>query len=200
MLPMNMCKLPNLNLIRRRFFSGAAMFLAALASSPLVSACVVTDSIEDSYFGEEIGNFPPKIVEDSATPSNVKALILTDCVLDLSVGLVEDMDLEDRLEARWFVDGIMVAWSKLPLAEGEKFRAGPSFTYEAALYGEGVHTVLLIVSDGFAEGRDLKAAAEGKAKDSILWSLDSSRVSCGALASDGGEDEPREQDDGDAQP
>ncbi len=151
----------------------AALALCALIAN---AACLVTETIEVQEAQPTPANTPPRIHEESASPANGSVIEPTSCALQLSIGVVEEWDASDELTARWFVDDALLASSRLP-PQDDPLREGPRYTFEVARHAPGPHAVLVAISDGFADGADLRAAREGKAVVSYEWALDTSAAS-----------------------
>lgn len=154
----------------------------SLSALLLSASCLVVDSLEAQEEQPLPANTPPRIHEQSAVPQNGSVLIPQGCLLPLAIGTVEEFDVADELTARWFVDDVLLSSSQLP-AQGEPLRAGPTYTFEIARHPLGPHAVLVAISDGFADGADLRAAREGKAVVSYEWAIDTSNATdCTALS------------------
>jgi hypothetical protein len=133
----------------------AAAALAALAACPLPQPLPAVGRTDGSTIA------PPVILPASATPAEAVVVLRPDCpagtVLPFSA-TVEDANLEDTVDARWFVDytpqssGIAFSDSPPPAADGrDTRRALLPFQFELALHAPGGahHTVELVVSNGF---------------------------------------------------
>lgn len=145
----------------------------ALSTLLLCASCLVVDSLDVQEEQPPPANTPPRIHEASAVPQNGSVIVPQGCALQLAIGTVEEADLADELTARWFVDDVLLASSRLP-AQDEPLREGPIYTFEVARHPPGPHAVLVVISDGFADGADLRAAREGKAVVSYEWVVDTS--------------------------
>lgn len=141
----------------------------------LSTSCLVVDSLEEQETTHSPGNMPPRILEETVEPKNGSVIFPESCALLLSIGAVEELDLTDELMARWFVDEKLLSSHRLP-AQDEIVRPGPSYAFEVARHTPGMHVVLVSISDGFADGEDLRAAREGKAVVSYEWAIDTSAI------------------------
>ena len=86
-------------------------------------------------------------------------------------------DIVDELEARWFVDNVAGGISKMA-ASDQAERIGPKFELDLSDPKKGpepgLHVVLMVLSDGFAPGGDLREIAEGRGSVSYEWVVDTS--------------------------
>lgn len=152
---------------------------ALLSACALVTAgaCLVTNSLDpQSDIVTDAGrNGPVRIDESGIFPDNSSLVRPASCALVLKIDGISDPDMNDEVSARWFVDGVMLSWSRLPVREGER-REGTSYTFEVARHPLGPHSVLVAVSDGFEGGSELRAAREGKSVVSCAWAIDTSAL------------------------
>lgn len=104
---------------------------------------------------------PPRIVVGSAVPATAVVAIRADCpsgsVIPFAAN-VEDVDLDDTVEARWFIDyspgasGVAAVELVPSAADGvNPLRSLRAFSFEPAVYGAGgaSHVVEVVVSNGF---------------------------------------------------
>lgn len=165
-----------------------------LGLGSLSSGCLVLegDLFEDRRPGNGV-NFTPRLEETTLMPPNQKTVSLQSCSQNFSVERVEELDLSDTLTARWFVDGVMASWQTLsPLESNPTFWTGATFLFDASRYDRALHTLLLVVSDGFAEGDELMAAAQGKGKSSVVWAVDTTMADCDVHGEEDGKLEEEE--------
>ncbi|MDR0967188.1 MAG: hypothetical protein LBM75_11955 [Myxococcales bacterium] len=149
------------------------LFLSALLTLS-TAACLVTEALEEQEALPPAENWAPRIVEETVAPRNGAVLAPQDCAIHLSIGAIEERDLADELTARWFIDGVLRASQRLPVQSDEVLRPGPNFTFKVASHTPGMHVVLVAISDGFADGEELRSALEGRSVVSYEWSIDTS--------------------------
>lgn len=166
--------------------------LAALAAGAALlssASCLVVDALEAQEVTPPPANTPPRIREESAVPQNGSVIVPPSCALELAIGAVEEFDVADELVARWFVDDVLLSTHRLP-AQDDFLRPGPNYTFEVARHPPGLHAVLVAISDGFADGEDLRAAREGKAVVSYEWAIDTSAAAACTEPPEGAAESP----------
>jgi hypothetical protein len=133
----------------------AAAALLALAACPLPQPLPVVGRTDGTTIA------PPVILPATVAPPDAVVVLRPDCPAGTVVpfsATVEDSNLEDVVDARWFVDytpqssGIAFADSPPAAADGvDTRRALLPFQFEPALYASGGahHVIELVVSNGF---------------------------------------------------
>ncbi len=104
---------------------------------------------------------PPRIVVGTAQPATATVAIRPDCPSGSVIPFgaqVEDLDLDDTVEARWFVDytaessGVAAFETVAAAVDGASpLRPLRTFSFEPAVYGPSgtPHVVEVVVSNGF---------------------------------------------------
>jgi hypothetical protein len=133
----------------------AAAALLVLAACPLPQPLPTVGGTDGTTVA------PPIILPDSATPADAVVLLRPDCPAGAVVSFsaaIEDPNLEDVVEARWFVDyspqspGVAAGEFPPPAGDGQDpRRALQPFLFEPAQYAVGAASriVEVVVSNGF---------------------------------------------------
>jgi hypothetical protein len=136
----------------KRLFAAA---LLALAACPIPQPLPVVQRVDGATVT------PPRILAETATPTSGMVIVGNTCPPESAVRFdvdIEDPDLDDTVEARWFVDYAPTAegsefLSEFPIADpnGEDPRRELSgFTFPLAAGPSGRHHLVeLVVSNGF---------------------------------------------------
>jgi hypothetical protein len=129
---------------------GAALALA-LTACPLPQPVPAIEG--------DVGVTPPRILTETAQPAEGVVRVGTDCPTDAFVpfgGTIDDPDLEDLVEARWFVDYAPsapgVQQNDFPQAaeDGTNTRRTlAEFRFFPARFAPAPHVVEVVVSNGF---------------------------------------------------
>lgn len=105
---------------------------------------------------------PPRILVDTALPAAAVVAVRPDCPRGATIAFsatLEDLDLDDTVEARWFVDYSLQTHAPVdtdfPAAATDgtnPLRVVRPFAFEPAVdaSGAGSHVVELVVSNGFS--------------------------------------------------
>lgn len=130
--------------------------LAALALA--LAACPLPQPLPAVGRNDGATVAPPIVVVDSAQPASGVVVTRADCPPISFSAVIEDADLEDPVEARWFVDYApsnpeFALLEVPPAAENgiDPLRPLSPFHFEPASYAGGGsrHVVELVVSNGF---------------------------------------------------
>lgn len=154
----------------------------------LGTGCLAPQDIDEVEPAGEEQNHAPRIVVDQALVEGMavpRIHVQTSCdSVRFRVGAVEDLDLDDTLTVRFFVDydqgceRCRQVQHELVLPATDETRAlrTTEFAYELRLpLDEGTHLVEAWVSDGFADEADPplnRAVLEGRGVDSVTWVLE----------------------------
>lgn len=166
---------------------GRAAVAAALVGL-LGTGCLAPQDIDEVEPQAEERNHAPRIVVDQALVAGMavpRIHVQNSCPsVAFRVGAIEDLDLDDTLRVRFFVDYDLgceecrQVRDELVLPADEETRAlrTTEFAYELRLpLDEGTHLVEAWVSDGFSpDDADLpvnRAVLEGHGVDSVVWVL-----------------------------
>jgi hypothetical protein len=160
---------------------------AAAAALLLLAGCLAPQDIYEAEPDDEDVNHAPRIVADQALVEGLavsRLHVQTSCDrIVFRVGEVEEFDLEDTLELRFFLDydrgcpGCTEIQEKvvLPPSSSEIRTTGFDYTLRLPL-DEGLHLVEAWVSDGFSSDRTAepvnRAVAEGKGFDKVVWVIE----------------------------
>ena len=153
----------------------------------LLAGCLAPQDIQEAEpDGAEV-NYAPRIVVDQALVEGMAVArihVQTSCDrLRFKGGEVEELDLDDTLEVRFFLDydrgcpGCTEVQERvvLPPSAAEVRTTGFEYTLRLPL-DEGTHLVEAWVSDGFSPDRSAepvnRAVAEGKGVDKVVWVIE----------------------------
>ncbi|HET7753512.1 MAG TPA: hypothetical protein VFK85_06355 [Anaeromyxobacteraceae bacterium] len=142
---------------RRSAFAIWGSLAAALAGCPLPQPVPTVEG--------DVSVTPPRILTETVVPADGVVRVAPDCAPEAFVpfsGTLDDPDLDDAVEVRWFVDyspGMPgVQQNDFPAASPDGTdtrRALPDFRFFPARYAPGPHVVEVVVSNGFYSlGRD----------------------------------------------
>ncbi len=171
-------------LARRLLDGGRVLSRLGLAMMLLAStSCLITDPIEGRTPPPPATNHPPRIPKAAVEPLNWSRIVVpNDCKVTLSVGYVEDDDLNDTLSVRWFVDwdpspgalNTYVGGTIDPSGSVERINTGVT-TYPLTIKSPGVHVVTMVLSDGFSSlPTDSATPQAGRDVTSVSWTIDAS--------------------------
>ena len=154
-------------------------------------------------------NHPPRFQRSSITPLTTKVVEPgpeLNCQIDLKAGVVVDEDVNDELQARWFIDYDPGAETRArpPIFTGgidrnitldvfnfdglikivipttgraERISDSMRFTFHTNRFPKGPHIVTLMVSDGFTPNfQDPQEVAAGYGADFVEWFIDTTKA------------------------
>lgn len=156
------------------------MRIHALALLLLLGGCLIDQPIEEDLDEGPKRNHPPTIVLRS--PSASVLHLQRSCTPSFSLPQIEDFDLGDDLEVRWFVnydDGnveIEDTWYlDASQADGPvRFTGNRQFKVILSKYSHPTIVVEAVVSDGFADRGEHpinRAIARGKGQAVASWTI-----------------------------
>lgn len=168
---------------RTRRGSGAALSLLLLPALWILSACLVPQPIEEAPAKDPFANQPPRIVQ--RTPAGSVQRTQRGCErIALSLDAIEDLDPEDDLEVRWFVNYQLGRWDPVRVnliraearsQDGIPFPARDSFTLSFDQFRDETLVVEAVVSDGFDDDPDRepahRAVQRGKTFAEVGWTI-----------------------------
>ncbi|AKU90400.1 hypothetical protein [Vulgatibacter incomptus] len=156
---------------------------AALALA-LFSGCLVAQPYEEERPEDPFANDPPRIL--SRRPSTSVIRTQGGCQpLRLEIPTIRDLDPDDQLEVRWFInyeepgnqkpDRTKIIPAGFRLQEGIRSPAGDEYALKLNLYRGKVVVVEAVVSDGFdpdtEEAPAWRAVRKGKDFDQASWTI-----------------------------
>jgi hypothetical protein len=134
-----------------------AALAAWLALGTSLAACPLPQPVP-SVEGD-ITVTPPRIVTESMLPADATVVVGTGCPAESFIafgGSIDDPDLDDAVEARWFIDysagAAGVLQNDFPAASTDgtnSRRALADFRFFPSRYPAGPHVVEVVVSNGF---------------------------------------------------
>lgn len=153
----------------------------------LLAGCLAPQDIYEAAPDDGEVNHAPRIVVDQALVEGMavsRLHVQTSCDrIRFRVGEVEELDLDDTVELRFFLDydrgcpGCTEIQERLvlPPSSAEIRTTGYEYTLRLPL-DEGTHLVEAWVSDGFSSDRTLepvnRAVVEGKGVDKVVWVIE----------------------------
>lgn len=122
------------------------------------TGCILSPDIEEDL---PQANRPPKIIFESLEPSPASLITVGEASCDQEKTFtalhVRDPDVDDDLQAGWFIDGLadqpVNGWSNI-FRTGNELRNGPAFEInprDPTLGDSNAHTLTLVVVDRQAE-------------------------------------------------
>lgn len=140
--------------MRARAIGALALWLALAAG---LSACPLPQPVP--AIEGDISITPPRILTESMHPVEGTVRVGTDCSPETFVpfgGVIDDADLDESVEARWFVDyapdAAGVHQNDFPAATSDGTdtrRALADFRFFPARFPAGPHAIEVVVSNGF---------------------------------------------------
>ena len=161
--------------------------LAAATLALLAGGCLAPQDIAEAESDEAPKNHAPRIVVDQALVEGMPTFWLhvqSSCEsLRFKVGAIEDLDVGDGLELRFFVDydrgcdGCTdFEGHELKAAEDTRPIRTTDFEFELRSLDVGTHFVEAWVSDGFSEDATAtpvnRAVREGRGVDAVGWVIE----------------------------
>lgn len=152
--------------------------LILLPVAALLASCLIDQPIEPEQQGEEVGNHAPLIL--GRAPSATLLHIQRPCSPRFTFSRLEDADLDDLLEVRWFVNydegntAIEDEWVIPPDGTAVRQVEDRAFVLSLDRLSSSTVVVEAVASDGFgdtAEPPFNRAVARGRGVAVATWTI-----------------------------